>query len=549
MRSTPSRHSSASRRRQAVTTPEWKTRRTLIERRPGGPTPRTPGSSPPRLYVSNAATVQVASAMPAATFRRVRTIRADERLRDGTAVPRSWPWSLGRRRRAPVRRRPRRSPTSGRCARSSSARSSSRRPPWCSPASCSCSALLATMFPQRVGPAALNLSVTDAMGMLGADRRGAFRAVERPPHPHGVRRAGHLPGDADRQPRHQPPAAGRARMVAHRGLLFGGSHPHRCGHRAVGHHPTGATGLHGGLPACSARRRSPTRSPTGSPRPTCFQLQKNHAGLLLAAGFLVAFVAGTATGLAARRDHRAASADPARSRRHAVPRRSPRPRRGPGRSAARARTSGQSAHRVDRHPGDLPGPAGLHRRLPQRQRPVAARRTNSSSTPSTPAPTRYELAIKEVWRPSLLIGGGLRYFTDPSSPTIAPHNLVISELAEVGHHRPGRAGHPPHRHGPGPAAVPIAARRAGHDGPRAKGDPGNGRHLLGGRTAHHRHHPGRHGPDRGPVGRRFAGATTLRERSSRLNWSGLTLRGSASLVHQRTIGPIGQVDAAHGRRR
>ena len=32
----------------------------------------------------------------------------------------------------------------------------------------------------------------------------------------------------------------------------------------------------------------------------------------------------------------------------------------------------------------------------------------------------------------VLLGGGLRYFTDPSSPTIAPHNLVISELAEVG---------------------------------------------------------------------------------------------------------------------
>jgi O-antigen ligase len=44
----------------------------------------------------------------------------------------------------------------------------------------------------------------------------------------------------------------------------------------------------------------------------------------------------------------------------------------------------------------------------------------------------YHYAIDEVWKPHLLDGSGLKWFFAPGSPVGAPHNLIISELSEVG---------------------------------------------------------------------------------------------------------------------
>jgi len=44
----------------------------------------------------------------------------------------------------------------------------------------------------------------------------------------------------------------------------------------------------------------------------------------------------------------------------------------------------------------------------------------------------YHYAIDEVWKPHLLDGSGLKWFFAPGSPVGAPHNLVVSELSEVG---------------------------------------------------------------------------------------------------------------------
>ena len=41
-------------------------------------------------------------------------------------------------------------------------------------------------------------------------------------------------------------------------------------------------------------------------------------------------------------------------------------------------------------------------------------------------------AIDEVFRPSPLTGGGLKYFNTPGAKRVAPHNLVVNELAESG---------------------------------------------------------------------------------------------------------------------
>ncbi len=41
-------------------------------------------------------------------------------------------------------------------------------------------------------------------------------------------------------------------------------------------------------------------------------------------------------------------------------------------------------------------------------------------------------AIDEVWLKNRFVGGGLRYFADPARPYVAPHNLIVSELAEAG---------------------------------------------------------------------------------------------------------------------
>jgi O-antigen ligase len=44
----------------------------------------------------------------------------------------------------------------------------------------------------------------------------------------------------------------------------------------------------------------------------------------------------------------------------------------------------------------------------------------------------YSYAIDNVWKPHLLDGSGLKWFFAPGSPVGAPHNLIISELSEAG---------------------------------------------------------------------------------------------------------------------
>jgi len=44
----------------------------------------------------------------------------------------------------------------------------------------------------------------------------------------------------------------------------------------------------------------------------------------------------------------------------------------------------------------------------------------------------YDYAIEEVWKPNIVFGGGLRWFTDPASLAGVPHNLLIAEASETG---------------------------------------------------------------------------------------------------------------------
>ena len=290
-------------------------------------------------------------------------------------------------------------------------------------------AVLATMLPQRVGPAALNLSVSDAMGMLGLI--AALRFV--PWNDRRVRMV--LSGLAiylgtltvSLVTHHAQKAV---LEVAHRGVLFGGailigvaivqSGITRQALRAF----MVATGVLG----VTAIAYSVTN---GFAEAYVLQLQKNHAGLLLAAGFLVAFSAGrqlawppgvitalrvlTLLGLAATQSRAAALGLAAAL-------------------AVRPLVLGRRGNQRTVSIGILViclallGYTAASLNANDLSRPQDEQQFTSINTRTD----TYEAAIKEVWRPSPLIGGGLRYFTDPSSPTIAPHNLVISELAEVG---------------------------------------------------------------------------------------------------------------------
>jgi hypothetical protein len=44
----------------------------------------------------------------------------------------------------------------------------------------------------------------------------------------------------------------------------------------------------------------------------------------------------------------------------------------------------------------------------------------------------YEEAIQKVWLKNRFVGGGLKYFRDPERAFVTPHNIVIGELAEAG---------------------------------------------------------------------------------------------------------------------
>jgi len=61
-------------------------------------------------------------------------------------------------------------------------------------------------------------------------------------------------------------------------------------------------------------------------------------------------------------------------------------------------------------------------------RPAAEQKFNSINSRTNV----YEEAIQKVWLKNRFVGGGLKYFMAPDRAFPAPHNLVISELAEAG---------------------------------------------------------------------------------------------------------------------
>ena len=367
--------------------------------------------------------------MPTATFRRVRTIRAEERLRNGTSGNPVTLVAL----------------VLGVAAlQFAIALVASRRPADALvivgalllatsavvfPRIVLVLALLATMFPQRVGPAALNLSVTDAVGLLGVI--AAVRFV-----PWGDRRirmvfgalAIYLGTLAVSLVANHPQRA--VLEWGHRGLLFGGSVMIGVAIVRSGTTRTalrvfmGMIGLIAALAVLEAIRN-------GFEPAYVFQLQKNHAGVLLATGFLVAFAAGrqlawpsnvvnalrvlTLLGLAATQSRAAALG--------LVAALAMRPlllgRRGNQRSVSIGVLVVALALLVV---------SALSLSANDLSRPAEEQQFNSINTRTD----GYELAIEEVWTKNVLTGGGIRYFTDPPRPYPTPHNLVISELAEAG---------------------------------------------------------------------------------------------------------------------
>ena len=43
-----------------------------------------------------------------------------------------------------------------------------------------------------------------------------------------------------------------------------------------------------------------------------------------------------------------------------------------------------------------------------------------------------DTTLEVVWRPSPVVGGGLRFWTNPDALLVAPHDLIIGELGEAG---------------------------------------------------------------------------------------------------------------------
>ncbi len=149
-------------------------------------------------------------------------------------------------------------------------------------------ALVATTFPQRVGPAFLNLSVTDALGLLGV--LAALRFI--PWHDRRLRLVYgalvvYLGFIVVSLIAHHPQRA--VLEWFHRGVLFGGSVL------------IGVAIVRSGVTRPALRAFAVTTSvvataaivstlSNGLQPAYVLDLQKNHAGLLLATGFLVAYV-------------------------------------------------------------------------------------------------------------------------------------------------------------------------------------------------------------------------------------------------------------------
>ena len=290
-------------------------------------------------------------------------------------------------------------------------------------------ALLATVFPQRVGPAAINMSVTDAVSLLGIV--AALRFI-----PWTDRRlrivigglAIYLGTLAVSLVAHHDQRA--VFEWAHRGVLYLGTIFIGV---AIVRSGTTRTALRifmvAMVPLAIASAFDALR--TGLEPAEVFQLNKNHAGLLLATGFLVAFTAGRQlvwtnrtllvlrvlclVGLAATQSRAAALGLVAAF-------------------AVRPLILGRRGNQRAASIGILVVAVGLLA--------VSAISLNTRDLERPDDQLRYNAinsrtegirqSLDEVWAKNRFVGGGLRYFANPARPYATPHNVVVSEMSEAG---------------------------------------------------------------------------------------------------------------------
>ena len=289
--------------------------------------------------------------------------------------------------------------------------------------------LVATMFAQRVGPEILNMSATDAAGLIGL--LAALRFV--PWHDHRLRLVYgalvvYLGCIGVSLIVHHPQVA--VMEWFHRGVLFGGSVIIGV---AIVRAGVARAALRSFVLATGVIAVVAIVATLGDGlRPAyVLQLQKNHAGLLLATGFLVAYAGArqlawppkVITGLRVLMLLGLLSTQSRAAALGLVAAVAVRPLL-LGQRGARGRASAgivilcvalAAASAVSVSANDL-------------SRPPDEQRFNSINTRFS----AYDQAINEVWVKNRFIGGGLRYFLTPGGGYVAPHNLVVSEMAETG---------------------------------------------------------------------------------------------------------------------
>ena len=288
---------------------------------------------------------------------------------------------------------------------------------------------VASMFSQRVGPASLDLSVTDAVGLLAL--LAGVRFI--PWRNRQVRLvlgalAVYLAALAVTLIVHHPQRS--VLELFHRGVLFGGTVligvaivQSGVVHHALRLFMVGMAALAAALIFESVR--------TGFQPAYVLQLQKNHSGILMAIGFLVALVATrqlawsprviTAlrvlmlVGLAATQSRAAALGMVAAL-------------------AVRPLLGDQSRNQKATSIGILLVClvllvfTAMSLQANDLSRPAAEQKFNSINSRTNV----YEEAIQKVWLKNRFVGGGLKYFRDPARAFPTPHNIVIGELAEAG---------------------------------------------------------------------------------------------------------------------
>jgi hypothetical protein len=289
---------------------------------------------------------------------------------------------------------------------------------------------LAAFFPQRVGPAELNLSVTDAVGLVAA--LAALRYV-----PWSDRRirivlgglAIYLGALAVTLIVHHPQRA--VLEWGHRGALVAGSVFIGVAVVRSGQART-ALRLLVGAGAIVAATAVVESVRTGFEPAYVFQLQKNHAGLVLATVWLIVWVArerlewhpNLVRGLQVLVLLGLLATQSRASMLGLVAALAVRPLLVPaGRRNERAISIGVLALCLA-----LLGLTAASVQASDLSRPADKQKFNSINSRTNV----YEEAIQKVWANNRFVGGGLRYFNDPERVYPTPHNLFIGELAEAG---------------------------------------------------------------------------------------------------------------------